>query len=74
LAGRTELEDALKKLDKLTHVEARMATAQNMKATHTVDNRVRAVDAKVESVSSEVKKVNDKVAVLIDGMQTVFSC
>ena len=74
LAGRTDLEDALKKLDKLTYEEARMATAQNLKATHTVDDRVKGVDAKVDSVGGEVKEVNDKVAVLIDGTQTVFSC
>ena len=81
LAGRTDLEDALKKLDKLTHEEARMATAQNLKATHTVDNRVKDIDAKVDGVGDEVKEVNDrvlmvddKVAVLIDGTQTVLNC
>ena len=65
LAGRTDLEDALKKLDKLTHEEARMATAQNLKATHTVDDRVKIVDAKVDSVGSGVKE-------LIDGTPTIF--
>ena len=53
LVGRTEIEDALKKLDNLTNEEARMATAQVLKATHDVDNRVAGVD--------------DKVAVVIDG-------
>ena len=52
LAGRTDLEDALKKLDKLTHEEARMAIAQNLKAT---------------------QEVNENVAVLMEGMQIVFS-
>ena len=32
--GRTDMEDALKKLDKLTHEEAWMGIAQNLKATH----------------------------------------
>ena len=78
----------MKKLDKLTHEEARMATAQNLKATHTVDDRVRGVDTKMDSVGGEVKEVNDKVtvvndrvtlvndnvAILIEGTQTVFSC
>ena len=32
LIGRTDLEDALKRLDKLTHEEAWMGIAQNMKA------------------------------------------
>jgi len=74
LAGRTDLDDALKKLDKLTHEEARMATAQNLKATHTMDDRVKVVDTKVDSVGCGVKEVNDKVTVLIDGTSTVFSC
>ena len=67
LAGRTDLEDGLKKLDKLTHEEARMATAQNLKATHIVDDRVKAV-------GGEVREVNNNVALLIDGTQTVFNC
>ena len=47
LAGRTDLEDALRRLDKLTQEEVRMATAEALKATHTVDERVRVVDDKI---------------------------
>jgi hypothetical protein len=43
LIGRTDVEDALKKLDKLTVEVARMAIAQNLKATHNVNERVRGV-------------------------------
>ncbi|KAI0281980.1 hypothetical protein BGY98DRAFT_1174804 [Russula aff. rugulosa BPL654] len=50
LIGRTDMGDALKKLDKLTHEEARMAIAQNLKATHNVDERVRGVANRVEAV------------------------
>ncbi len=74
LAGRTDLVDALKKLDKLTNEEARMVMAQNLKATHTADDRVKGVDAKVDSVGGEVKEVNDKVAILLDGAHIDFSC
>ena len=80
LAGRTDLEDGLKKLDKLTHEEARMAIAQNLKATHIVDDRVKGVDAKVDTVGGDVKEVNDRVilvnnnvAALIDRTQTVLN-
>jgi len=59
LFGRTDLEDALKRLDKLTHEEARMATAEILKATRTVSERVASVD--------------DKVAVVIRGVQTMLS-
>ena len=44
LMGRTDMEDALKKLDKLTQKEARMA-AQNLKTTRTVDEKVRVLMA-----------------------------
>jgi hypothetical protein len=69
LIGRTDMEDALKKLDKLTDEEARMAVAQNLKATHNVDERVRglantvvAADNRVAGVDDRVAKVDDRVA------------
>ena len=36
LAGRTDIEDALKRLDKLTQEEARMALAEVFKISHTI--------------------------------------
>ena len=80
LVGRTDIEDALKRLDKLTQEEARMATAQVLKITHAVDdrvlgvdNRVAGVDDKVASVDDRVKAVDDKVAAVIDGAQYIFN-
>ena len=61
LIGRTEIEDALKRLDKLTQEEARMAAAQNLKVTHTVDDRVRGVADAVVAVNSRVAGVDDLV-------------
>ena len=43
LAGRTDLEDALKRLDKLTQEEARMAAAQLLKITHNIENKITQV-------------------------------
>ncbi len=71
--GRTDMEDAVKKLDKLTVEEARMAIAQNLKATHDVDERVRGVANTVEAIDNRVARVDDKVADIIDGTYTVFS-
>ena len=85
LVGRTDIEDALKRLDKLTQEEARMATAQALKITHTVDvrvrgvtdqvldvnNRVAGVDDRVAGVDDRVKAVDDKVAAVIDGAQYI---
>jgi hypothetical protein len=88
LIGKTDMEDALKKLDMLTNEEARMATAQVLKATHavddrvagvddkvaSVDNRVEGVEVRVASVDDKVKAVDDKVAVVIGGMQSPAIC
>ena len=43
LIGRTDVEDVLKGLDRLTNEEVRMATAQVLKVTHNADDRVREV-------------------------------
>ena len=60
LIGKTDIEDALKRLDKLTNEEVRMVTAQVLEATRTVEDKVNDVDNKVA-------RVDDKVAVVIDG-------
>jgi hypothetical protein len=70
LIGRTDVEDALKKLDKLTHEEARMAVAQNLKATHDVDERVKGVATVVVAVDNRVAGVDDRIA-KVDGRVAV---
>lgn len=79
LIGKTDMEDALKRLDRLTHEKARMAIAQSLKATHTVDDRVRlvvdrvtSVDARAASINDDVKVINDNVAVAINGAYSIF--
>ena len=66
------MEDALKRLDRLTHDEARMATTQVLKATYNVDagvrevvNQVVVVDDRVVSVDHRVKGVNERVLMLM---------
>src|SRR6267142_2776639 len=66
LFGRTDLEDALKRLDKLTHDEARTAMAQDLKAAHTVDEQVREVAATVAGVDDRVARVEDTVTSVND--------
>ena len=65
LLGKNDIKDALKKLDTLTTEEARMATAETLKVTNRVDNKVDKVDDKVD-------KVDDKITGLIDGGQNAF--
>jgi hypothetical protein len=55
------MEDALKRLDKLTQEEARMAVAQNLKATYAVDERVKGVANTVVAIDNRVSGVDDKV-------------
>ena len=43
LLGRNEIEDSLKRLDTLTQEEARMAIAEILRVTHSVDDNVRVV-------------------------------
>jgi hypothetical protein len=50
LIGKTDMDDALNKLDKLTQEEARMTIAENLRATHAVDEGVREVTERVLSV------------------------
>ena len=54
-----DLEDALKKLDRLTQEEARMANAEVLRITN--------------SIRDGVKIVDDKVQVVINGARTL-SC
>ena len=65
---RTDIEGALKRLDKLTNEEAQMTTAQVLKATRNIDESVRGVDDRAAiddgvaaSVDEKVKAVDDKV-------------
>ena len=71
LMGRTDMEDGLKRLDKLTQEEARMATSQVLKVTHTVDERVRGVADRVVDVDDRVAGVDDRVAGVDERVRTV---
>jgi hypothetical protein len=71
LIGRTDMEDALKRLDKLTQEEARMAVAENLRATHAVDERVRGVASTVLDIDSSVARVDDRVAGVSDQVTRV---
>ena len=61
LVGRKDIEDALKRLDRLMQEEALMAAAQILKLTHTVDKKVTGVGNKLEDV-------DDKLDVVVKGM------
>jgi predicted nuclease with TOPRIM domain len=61
ILGKTDIEDALKRLDTLTTEEARLAIAETLKVTNRVDDKVDKVDDKVDKVDDKVDMVDDKV-------------
>ena len=71
LIGRTEMEDALKRLDNLTQEEARMAAAQNLKVTHNVDERTKVVANAVEAINNNMVAVDDRVKVVDNNLMQV---
>ena len=71
LVGRTDIEDALSRLDRLTQDEVRMAAAQGLKATHEVHETVQAVDDKAQSIDNKVQAVNDTVHAVDKNVHTV---
>jgi hypothetical protein len=73
LVGRKDIEDALARLDKLTQEEARMAAAQILRLTHSVDDKVKAIDDKVTGVRDGMKDVNDKMDLVLNGTPDVLT-
>ena len=76
--GRTDLEDGIKTLDKLTNEEVAMASAQLLKVAHNIDNNVtevnegvRRVDENMLVVKSEVQIVNDGIKAVDDKIQSM---
>jgi len=43
LLGKSDIEDALKRLDTLTQEEARMAISEVLKVTHIMDDKMRII-------------------------------
>jgi methyl-accepting chemotaxis protein len=69
LARMADLEDALKKLDRLTQEEARMALAEVLSITHDVYDEVKVVDGKVENVEDKVEDMADRVTDMGDSVE-----
>jgi hypothetical protein len=61
LVGNRDIEDSLERLDKLTQEEARMASAELLKMTHSVDGKVMGVDDRVKGVEGKMQDVCDDV-------------
>jgi hypothetical protein len=56
LLGKTDIEDALQRLDKLTHEESQMATAEILKVAHIIDTKATRIDENVKVVIARRQK------------------
>ncbi len=59
LLGRTDVENALKRLDILTQEEMRMAVAINLEVTHGIDDNVEAIEAITSDVGGNVNVLKE---------------
>ena len=58
MIGNTDIEDSLERLDKLTQEEARMASAEQLRIAHNVEERVMGVDDRVKGVDRKLDDTN----------------
>ena len=71
LIGRTDIDDALKRLDRLTQEEARTAAAQVLNVTNTVDDRVRGIADNMLGVDNRMTGIDDRIAHVGDRLKEV---
>ena len=72
LMGRSDIEDALRRLDKLTQEEGRMATAQGLRTATQGLNATHGVGERVFSIGNDVHDLGDGVNVAINKMDAVL--
>lgn len=68
LVGRTDMEDALNRLDKLTHEEAQMASVESLRATHAVADTMAETE-----MDNRVRTTDDGVATVVDSTRTILN-
>jgi methyl-accepting chemotaxis protein len=71
VVGRTDIEDSLARLDRLTQEEVRMAAAQGLKATHVVHDEVKSADDHIHQVDTHVQVIDDHIQQVDDRVQGV---
>jgi hypothetical protein len=66
------LEDALNRLDKLTHEQAQMATAEVQRTPATIDETVGEVTEPMVAVDDGAANVDDGIAEVVDGAHIII--
>ena len=69
LVGRTDIEDALQRLETVTVEETRMAAAEALKAIHDVGNGVRGIHDAVKVVEDCVRDTKEIIKAVDDRMK-----
>jgi uncharacterized protein YoxC len=72
LIGNTDVEDALQRLNNLTEEEARIASAELWRTTHSLGEGLQDVARDVEDIVDEVQYFHDRVESIDEGVQDVF--
>jgi len=71
IAGRTDVEDALERLDTLTKEESLMTAARNLEVTHRVDVNVVATQEAIHDVDGNVKETKELTRDVRDNTITI---
>ena len=71
LTGNKDIEDSLDRLDKLTVEEMRVASAELLKITHSVEENVQGVRGNVQDVGNQVQGVGNQVQGVDERVQVI---
>ena len=71
LTGKTEVEDALERLDMLTQEENLMAAARTFEVAHHVDNKVTVIEEVLQQVDGNIYDIRADVDVIKEGTRSV---
>jgi hypothetical protein len=71
LVGRTEVEDALVRLDMLTKEETGMTVVRNLAVTHAVDGHVKVVEDVTRVIDDNVKVVEEVARGIDENMKVI---
>jgi uncharacterized protein YoxC len=72
LIGNTDVEDVLRRLDRLTLEEAHMAALELLKVSHNIEGRVICIGESVQDVGDKVQVVDEGVHDVWDVVQDVW--
>ena len=64
--GKTDVEDALLRLDSLTREESLMVAARNLEVVHRVDGNVEAIKVLAENIDDKLERLLLLVVTVVD--------